>query len=84
MINYNIIELIKKSDSSAHARDNLIAKYNFTEPQAKAIVDMKLGRLAGLEKIEVMNEKIDKRSKTVSIVILYLYFYYIWAVKTIY
>ena len=55
----NIIELIKKSDSSTHAKDNLIVKYNFTESQAKAIVDMKLGRLAGLEKIEVMNEKAE-------------------------
>jgi DNA gyrase subunit A len=53
----NIIELIKKSESAAKAKDGLIAKYNFTEPQAKAIVDMKLGRLAGLEKIEIMEEK---------------------------
>ena len=29
----------------------------FTENQAKAIVDMKLGRLAGLERIELQNEK---------------------------
>lgn len=55
----NIIELIKKSESSAKAKDNLISKYNFSEPQAKAIVDMKLGRLAGLEKIEVMNERTE-------------------------
>jgi DNA gyrase subunit A len=53
----NIIELIKKSESAAKAKDGLITKYNFTEPQAKAIVDMKLGRLAGLEKIEIMEEK---------------------------
>ena len=35
----------------------LMNKYNFTEPQAKAIIDMKLGRLANLEKVEVYNEK---------------------------
>jgi DNA gyrase subunit A len=34
-------------------------KYAFTEPQAKAIVDMKLGKLAGLERIEIENEKKD-------------------------
>jgi DNA gyrase subunit A len=34
-------------------------KYKFTEPQAKAIVDMKLGRLAGLEKMELNQEKAD-------------------------
>lgn len=53
----NIIELIKKSSSSADAVVNLINKYQFTQPQAKAIVDMKLGRLAGLEKIELQKDK---------------------------
>ena len=52
----NIIALIKKSKSSADAKDQLITKYNFTENQAKAIVNMKLGSLAGLEKIELQNE----------------------------
>lgn len=52
----NIITLIKKSESAAAARSNLMTKYKFTEPQAKAIVDMKLGKLAGLEKIELQNE----------------------------
>ena len=53
----NIISLIKGSESSAKAKDALIVKYNFNEEQAKAIIDMKLGRLAGLERIEVENEK---------------------------
>lgn len=55
----NIIALIKASKSAAAAKDNLIEKYNFTEPQAKAIVDMKLGKLAGLEKIELQNEQAE-------------------------
>ena len=53
----NIIALIKASESSADAVKNLIAKYEFTERQAKAIVDMKLGRLAHLEKVELNKEK---------------------------
>lgn len=53
----NIIALIKKSASSSDAKNALMAKYNFTEPQAKAIIDMKLGRLANLEKVEIFNEK---------------------------
>ena len=53
----NIINLIKSSESAAAAKTNLISKYNFTELQANAIVDMKLGKLAGLEKIEIQNEK---------------------------
>ena len=52
----NIINLIKKSESAAAARVNLISTYKFTENQAKAIVDMKLGKLAGLEKIELNQE----------------------------
>ena len=55
----NIIVLIKKSESSAAAKTQLMAVYSFTEPQAKAIVDMKLGRLAGLERIELQKEKAE-------------------------
>ena len=55
----NIIALIKASKSAAAAKDNLIEKYKFTEPQAKAIVDMKLGKLAGLEKIELQEENAE-------------------------
>lgn len=53
----NIIALIKASASAATAKTTLMEKYSFTEPQAKAIVDMKLGKLAGLEKIELEKEK---------------------------
>ena len=55
----NIITLIKASTSSATAKDALMSSYGFTESQAKAIVDMKLGKLASLEKIEIMNEKTE-------------------------
>ena len=55
----NIIALIKGSESAATAKVALSAKYGFTEPQAKAIVEMRLGKLAGLEKIEIQNEKQD-------------------------
>ena len=52
----NIIALIKKSKSAAAAKGSLIETYGFTEPQAAAIVNMKLGSLAGLEKIALQNE----------------------------
>ena len=55
----NIITLIKNSESSNKAKEALIAKYGFNEEQGKAIIDMKLGKLAGLEKIEIENEKAD-------------------------
>lgn len=67
----NIIAFIKKSASSTVAKEGLIKEYKFTEPQAKAIVDMRLGKLAGLEKIELQNEKteLDNSVKELTILI---------------
>lgn len=55
----NIIALIKKSESAAAAKQQLIKQYDFTDKQAKAIVDMKLGRLAHLEGVELNKEYQD-------------------------
>ena len=67
----NIIALIKASASAATAKDELISKYKFTENQAKAIIDMKLGKLAGLEKIELNEEKteLENQVKTLTAII---------------
>lgn len=53
----NVIALIKKSESAAAAKLALMEKYNMSEAQAKAILDMKLAKLAKLEKVEIQNEK---------------------------
>lgn len=55
----NVIALIKKSESAAVARVALMEKYALSEAQAKAILDMKLSKLAHMEKIELQNEKAD-------------------------
>lgn len=55
----DIITLIKASESSAKARVKLMEVYSFNEDQAKAITDMRLGKLAGLERIEIENEKAE-------------------------
>lgn len=55
----NVIDLIKKSESAAAAQQNLIEKYKLSETQAKAILDMKLARLAKLEKVELESEKTE-------------------------
>lgn len=55
----NIIAMIKKSENAAAAKETLIQKYGFSEIQAKAILDMKLSKLAHLEKIELENEKAE-------------------------
>lgn len=55
----NIVALIRKSASAADAKVALMEKYGFTEAQAKAILDMKLAKLANLEKVELQNEKAE-------------------------
>lgn len=59
----NIIALIKKSASTVEAKASLMAKYNFSEAQAKAILDMKLSRLTKLETVEVQAEMDEKKAK---------------------
>jgi DNA gyrase subunit A len=55
----NVIKLIKSSPSSAEAKTSLMAAYELNEAQAKAILDMKLSKLANLEQIELKTEKKD-------------------------
>ena len=55
----DVITIIKASESSAKAREALMKKYGFNEEQAKAITDMRLGKLAGLERLEIENEKAE-------------------------
>lgn len=59
----NVIALIKASESAAAAKTSLMAKYNLSEAQAKAILDMKLAKLAKLEKVEIENEKKELESE---------------------
>ena len=63
----NVITLIKESDNSNHAKERLIAKYNFTENQAKAILAMRLSSLARLEGFELEREKDELVDKIDSI-----------------
>lgn len=51
-----VIALIKGSKDNVEARDGLVAKFKLSELQANAILDMKLGRLTGLEREKIENE----------------------------
>lgn len=51
-----IIEMIKKSPSAAAAKETLI-NWGYSEPQAKAILGMRLSSLAKLEKEDLEKEK---------------------------
>ncbi|MCK9472386.1 DNA gyrase subunit A [Sulfurimonas sp.] len=54
-----IIRVIKSSKSIEDARDNLISEFDFTPIQAQSIVDMRLGRLTGLEREKIENELLE-------------------------
>ena len=55
----SIINLIKASKSSATALETLQTTFNFTKVQASAIIDMKLGKLANLERNALVKEADD-------------------------
>ena len=54
-----IIKLIKASKDASTAKLNLIKKFKFSEIQAQAILDMKLQKLAGLERKKIEDELKD-------------------------
>ena len=54
-----VVETIKKSETAEIAAAQLISKFLLTEIQAKAILDMKLQRLTGLEIEKLTNEAKD-------------------------
>jgi DNA gyrase subunit A len=62
-----IIKLIKKSKDIEDAKLNLMKAFKFSEIQAQTIVDMKIGRLSGLER-----KKIEDELKAVEELIAYL------------
>ncbi len=51
-----IIKLIKSSKSPAEAREGLVRKFDFTERQAQAILEMQLQRLTALERDKIEAE----------------------------
>ena len=52
----DVIALIKASKNAEDARDNLIKTFKLSEIQAKAIVEMRLRQLTGLEQDKLRNE----------------------------
>ena len=52
----DVIKLIRASKNAEEARDNLMNKYKLSEIQSKAIVEMRLRQLTGLEQDKLRNE----------------------------
>jgi len=51
-----VIRIIRSSKTEPIAKQGLMERFNFSEKQAQAIVDMRLGRLTGLEREKLENE----------------------------
>ena len=60
-----VIAIIRGSANAEEARKNLIAKFKLSELQAKAIVEMRLRQLTGLEQDKLRNEY-DELLKTIT------------------
>ncbi|MBN9293717.1 MAG: DNA gyrase subunit A [Flavobacteriia bacterium] len=54
-----VIKIIRAADSPEDAREKLIARFNLSEIQARAIVDMRLRQLTGLEQDKLRAEYAD-------------------------
>ncbi len=54
-----VIEIIKTSDSPDHARERLSVRFGLSEIQTRAIVDMRLRQLTGLEQDKLRSEYED-------------------------
>lgn len=63
----NVIQIIKQSKSSSEAKINLVQKYNLTENQVNAILNMKLNKLANMERIAINNELQEKKEKALEL-----------------
>lgn len=51
-----VIELIRRSASPKEAKASLIARFEFTERQAQAIIELQLQRLTGMEQQKILDE----------------------------
>lgn len=59
-----VIKIIKTSASTADAKTRLMARFNLTEVQTQAILDMRLSRLTNLE-VEKLQQELAELRKTI-------------------
>jgi len=56
-----VINIIRNARTEADAKAGLMERFGFTERQAQYIVDLRLGRLTGLERDKVLHEYEEKQ-----------------------
>jgi DNA gyrase subunit A len=59
----DVIETIRRSDSAEHALSRLVQRFDLSELQARAILDMQLRRLAALERQKIVDEYNEIRAQ---------------------
>ncbi len=59
-----VVRTIRSSRTGAEAKERLIARFEFSDKQAQAILDMRLQRLTGLE-VDKLREELEELLKTV-------------------
>ncbi len=52
----DVVELIRKAKDTTEAQEQLMSRFELSELQAKAILDMRLARLTGLEREKIVKE----------------------------
>ncbi len=60
-----VIKLIRKAKTREEARNGLMAKFNLSEEQTRAILEMQLQRLTGME-MQAVREEYDEVSKQIA------------------
>ena len=58
-----VVRLIRKAADPASARDGLMAEFELSEIQAKAILEMRLQRLTGLERQKIIEDLEETRKR---------------------
>lgn len=58
-----VIRIIRSSRTEPEAKENLMKRFDFSERQAQYIVDMRLGRLTGIERDKVLQEYEEKQKE---------------------
>ena len=55
----DVIQLIRAAKTPKEAREGLITRFEFTEKQAQAIIELQLQRLTGMEQQKILDELAD-------------------------
>jgi len=58
-----VVQLIRKAADPASARDGIMAEFELSEIQAKAILEMRLQRLTGLERQKIIEDLEETRKR---------------------